>query len=99
MSDLSPRLTARIAGFFYLADVRHRRTRDDGAERKLATNLGATACYVAVTLLFYVLFAPVDRALYVSRHWSNWLAAPSARMGRSSVRRPTVSCSSVSIAC
>ncbi len=64
---MEPRITARIAGVFYLlmfvtgmiALV---------AGRKLgiyfdAANHAATACYVVVTLLFYSIFKPVNKGL------------------------------------
>jgi hypothetical protein len=66
ISEASPRFKARIAGVFYLLTfvtgilalvfVR-------GSSRWLVTNLIATACYIAVTLLFYDIFKPVNRSL------------------------------------
>src|SRR5260370_37964160 len=62
--EASPRLKARIAGVFYLLTfltgifalfVRGR--------LGFAADLIATACYIAVTLLFYDLFKPVNRSL------------------------------------
>ncbi len=66
IAEASPRFKARIAGVFYLLTfltgilalvfVR-------GSSRWLVTNLIATACYIAVTLLFYDIFKPVNRSL------------------------------------
>lgn len=63
--EVSPRLMARLAGVSYLlvfvtgiyalVSVRGRLW--------LVANLIATACYIAVTLLFYYLFRPVNRGL------------------------------------
>jgi hypothetical protein len=64
IADVSPRVKARIAGVFYLLTfatgiyalvVRGR----SGA----VAGLIAGACYIAVTLLFYGLFKPVNRRL------------------------------------
>jgi hypothetical protein len=38
----------------------------------LATGLIATACYIAVTALFYGLFKPVTEASLCSRRFSPW---------------------------
>jgi Domain of unknown function (DUF4386) len=62
ISEASPRLKARIAGVFYLLTyltglvallVRGR--------LGLAAGLIAGVCYIAVTLLFYYIFKPVNR--------------------------------------
>jgi hypothetical protein len=59
----SPRLRARIAGVFYLltfvtgfADLLL-------VNGRVATSLVASACYLAVTVLFYDLFKPVNKSL------------------------------------
>jgi hypothetical protein len=58
----SPRAKARLAGIFYLGTIA------TGAASlalegggRLAASLLATACYVAVAILFYDLFEPVSR--------------------------------------
>jgi hypothetical protein len=66
IAEASPRFKARIAGVFYLLTfvtgilalvfVR-------GGRKWLVTNLIATACYIAVTLLLYYIFKPVNRSL------------------------------------
>lgn len=63
-AELSPRMKARIAGIFYLLTIlisvlallAH------GPLRSLML-LSSTACYVAVTVLFYSLFRPVNRGV------------------------------------
>ena len=56
----SPKRTARIAGVFYAGTIV---TGALALRGGLTFTLIATACYVAVTLLFYGLFAPVGRKL------------------------------------
>ena len=64
IAEASPRFKARIAGVFYLLTFLTGgfalvvRTRVG-----LAAGLVAGACYIAVTLLFYDLFKPVNRSL------------------------------------
>ena len=60
----SPQFTARVAGVFYLLNI------VTGALAlfvsgglQFAAILTATACYVAVTILFYEVFKPVNRGL------------------------------------
>jgi hypothetical protein len=64
IAEVSPRLKARIAGVFYLLNI------VTGAlalfvsgRLGIAANLIAAACYIAVTLLFYDIFKPVNRGL------------------------------------
>src|SRR5438128_6111388 len=60
---MGPRLKARIAGVFYLITFVAGVFALMSANGRFAANLIATACYVAVTLLFYDLFKPVNRSL------------------------------------
>ena len=68
IAEASPRFKARMAGVFYLltfvggvfASVFGRRP---GVGYFYAANLLATAAYIAVTLLFYDLFKPVNRSI------------------------------------
>ena len=64
----SPRFKARIAGVFYLLTFVTGALALVFVGRNLIAygdiaNLAATACYIAVTLLFYDIFKPVDRRL------------------------------------
>ena len=61
-AEQSPRTKGRIAGIFYLLTIL------TGAFALVAKGplrtallLGSTGCYIAVTVLFYSLFRPVDR--------------------------------------
>jgi hypothetical protein len=64
IAEASPRLKARIAGVFYLLTFL-----TGGAALFVRGRLGsaagliAGACYIAVTLLFYDIFKPVNRSL------------------------------------
>jgi hypothetical protein len=62
----SPRFKARIAGVFYLLNIVTSLVAFSGTGgHALASASGyiATACYVAVTVLLYYLFEPVNRSL------------------------------------
>jgi len=59
-AEWSPRLKARIAGVFYSLTIIFGALALAVAGGKIVVNLIATACYVAVTLLFYQLFKPVN---------------------------------------
>jgi hypothetical protein len=61
-AEESPRAKARIAGIFYLLTILTSvfALFVTGSPRS-AMLLASTGCYVAVTLLFYSLFRPVDR--------------------------------------
>jgi hypothetical protein len=61
IAEASPRLKARIAGVFYLITFVAGVFALVSANGRLAANLIATVCYIAVTLLFYGLFKPVSR--------------------------------------
>jgi Domain of unknown function (DUF4386) len=61
--DGSPRLRARMAGVFYLLVFVTGILALVSVRGRLVANLIASACYVAVTLLFYQLFKPVNRSL------------------------------------
>ena len=61
VTGTSPRLKARIAGIFYLLTFVTGMFALLSADSKVPANLAATACYVAVILLFDQLFKPVDR--------------------------------------
>jgi hypothetical protein len=64
IADASPRFKARIAGLFYLLTFL-----TGGLALVVRSRLGAAAglvagvCYIAVTLIFYHLFKPVNRRL------------------------------------
>jgi hypothetical protein len=66
ITESSPRLTARIAGVFYLLNIATAPIAFYGSSRPrlaFAASIAATASYVAVTVLFYYLFRPVNRNL------------------------------------
>src|SRR6266568_2958787 len=63
LAETSPRLKARIAGAFYLITFLTGAAALVFVRGALAANLIAGACYIAVTLLFYDLFKPVNRSL------------------------------------
>jgi hypothetical protein len=59
----SPRFKARIAGVFYLITFVAGVFALASNRGRLIANLIATACYIAVTLMFYGLFKPVNKGL------------------------------------
>lgn len=60
----SPRTTARIAGAFYLLTILTGASALAVSEpQRSALLLASTACYVAVTVLFYRIFLPVSRTI------------------------------------
>lgn len=63
MAAASPRLTARIAGAFYLVTFVAGVIALVSLTGRVAANGIATAAYIIVTLLFYVLFRPVSKSL------------------------------------
>ncbi len=63
MAEASPRLKARIAGVFYLLTFVAGILTLVSSHLRFAANLIATACYLAVTILFYGLFKPASRSL------------------------------------
>jgi hypothetical protein len=79
IAEVSPRFKARIAGVFYLLTILMGAFAMVFAGRKLfvygdAANLIATACYTAVTPLFYDMFKPVNRglSLLAARSSASW---------------------------
>jgi hypothetical protein len=65
ITKVSPKLWARIAGVFYLMNTVTSIYAMYGGKSRLAfvSGLIATATYIAVTAIFYVLFKPVSRNL------------------------------------
>ena len=63
IAGASPRLKARIAGVFYLITFVTGVIALVSVSGRFVANLIATASYIAVTLLFYGLFKPVNRSL------------------------------------
>ena len=61
MAEASLRFKARIAGVFYLLTFVTGIFALMSVNGRLVANLAATACYVAVILLFYHLFKAVNR--------------------------------------
>ncbi len=62
-AEESPRFKARVAGVFYLVTFLAGTYALLFVRGRFVANLIATACYIAVTLLFYGLFKPVNRRL------------------------------------
>jgi hypothetical protein len=62
-AEASPRFKARVAGVFYLMTFVTGVFAMVSVSNRLAANLIATTCYLAVTLLFYDIFKPVNRRL------------------------------------
>jgi uncharacterized protein DUF4386 len=62
-AEWSPRLKARIAGVFYSLTIVFGSLALALASGRIVINLLATACYVAVTLLFYPLFKPANKGV------------------------------------
>lgn len=62
-AEWSPRLKSRIAGVFYSLTIVFGSLALAFASGRIVINLAATACYVAVTLLFYQLFKPVNKGV------------------------------------
>ena len=63
IAKASPRFKARIAGVFYLLVFVTGMFSLVSVRGRLMANLIATACYVAVTLLFYEIFKPVNESI------------------------------------
>lgn len=63
LTGASPRFKARVAGVFYLLTFVAGVFALMSANGRVLTNLIATMAYVAVTLLFYDLFKPVNKNL------------------------------------
>jgi hypothetical protein len=63
VADASPQFKARVAGIFYLLTIAAGVLALVLVSGRLVANLTATACYIAVTLLFYDIFKPVNRSL------------------------------------
>src|SRR6266704_215370 len=61
--EASPRFRARMAGVFYLLTILTGGFAAVFVSGRLVANLIAGACYIAVTLLFYDIFKPVNRSL------------------------------------
>jgi hypothetical protein len=61
IAEASPRFKSRIAGVFYLLTFVTGVIAMVSVSGRVVANLLATACYVAVTLLFYDIFKPVNR--------------------------------------
>jgi hypothetical protein len=60
---VSPSFKARIAGLFYLGTFVTGILSLVFVNGRLVTNLIATVCYIAVTILFYDLFKPVNKKI------------------------------------
>jgi len=63
VAEASARFKARIAGVFYLLTFVAGVFALVSVSGRLVANLIATACYIAVTLLFFDMFKPVNKSL------------------------------------
>jgi len=63
LAEASPYFKAKLAGVFYLFTILTGAAALVLGSGRLVASLIATACYLAVTLLFYGLFKPVSRRL------------------------------------
>src|SRR5205814_577280 len=63
IEEASPNSIARIAAVFYLMVFLTGSLALISVRGRLAANLIATVCYIVVTLLFYVLFKPVNKSI------------------------------------
>ena len=62
-ADAAPQVRARTAGVFYLLTIVFGALALAVPSGGVASNLIATACYVAVVVLFYRIFEPVNKSL------------------------------------
>ena len=81
ITAMSPRLKARIAGVFYLVTFVTGVIGLVSVSGRFVASLIAIVCYIAVTLLFYDLFKPVNRSLSLLAAFVSLLGCASGALG------------------
>jgi hypothetical protein len=91
IAEASPCLKARIAGVFYLLNIATGALALFARGRLgVAANLTAAMCYIAVTLLFYDIFKPVNRGLSLLAAFSSLVGCTLGALGAFHLAPPQI---------